>query len=32
MKCPKCNGHISSTFESEDSFSAECLDCGYEWN
>ena len=32
MNCPKCNGRISATFESEDSFSAECLDCGYEWN
>ena len=32
MNCPKCGGQVVSTFTSEDTFDAECLDCGYEWN
>jgi len=32
MNCPKCGGQVSATFDSEDTFEAECLDCGYSWN
>ena len=32
MNCPKCGGTVSATFDSEDTFDAECLDCGYSWN
>ena len=32
MNCPKCGGSISVYWQSEDTFEAECLDCGYSWN
>lgn len=32
MNCPKCGGSVAVLWQSEDTFEAECLDCGYSWN